>query len=147
MGKGLLADDTGGWTVFLVDDDPDDLFMAERAFKDSPYVDNVVCVDGGADFLDQILNHDFFSETVVGMHKYLIVLDIHMPGLDGVELLTSLKDCYYIKNIPVFMLTSDVRTELIAKTYDMNADGYLLKPLNENGLSHIHKVLEKRCAS
>ncbi len=64
-----------------------------------------------------------------------------MLGLDGVELLASLKNCHYIKNIPVFMFTSDVRTELIAKAYDMNADGYLLKSLNQNGFSHIHKVL------
>lgn len=144
--------DTGnrtGWTVFLVDDDPDDLYLGKLALKQSSYVEKIICVRGGSDFFYELMNQGFFSDVFSSANNCFIVLDIHMPDLDGVELLKSLKDSPSIldRNIPVFMSTGEMRTDFIAKTFDLHADGYLLKPLGANSLNQIHRVLDKRRAN
>lgn len=127
------------WTVFLVDDDPDDLALGERVLKESPHIGEIVCVSDSEDLFRQLHERQFSDQP----SNNLIILDIHMPGLNGIELLAQLRSSPYTVKVPVMILTGDSRTDNIEKTYGMDANGFITKPLSSGHLSHIHGVLQR----
>ena len=75
--------------------------------------------------------------TVVGAHRddiALITLDWHMPGMNGYQFLTIVKDREALKHIPVLMLTSESTKDNIVKAVKAGADNYLLKPFTQEDL-------------
>lgn len=131
------------WTVFLVDDNNDDLYLGERVLRHSPFIQDVVCVQGPEQLVYELRSRHFFYDDPGNPPNSLIILDIHMPEKDGIEVLNDLRSNPYTENIPIVMLTGDVQTENIEKTYKMAANGYIQKPLNDNHLAHIHRILKK----
>lgn len=131
------------WTVFLVDDDPGDLYLTERVVKNSPYVGTTVCVPSGKALFSELRARHFFYDQVGNPPCCLILLDIHMPDEDGISLLNQLKNNPYTENIPIVMLTGDCHTNNIERTYYLHADSYLLKPMNDDHLGHINSILKR----
>ncbi len=127
------------FTVFLVDDDPDDLTLAKRILKSSDHIENVVCLTRPRDLFRELEMRSVLN-PLSGLRS-LILLDIHMPELGGIELLDQLKSSPYTENIPVVMLTGDHHTDNIEKTYRMNADAFIVKPLNANHVDHFQAIL------
>lgn len=70
-------------------------------------------------------------ETIDKSHPDLILLDWHMPEMNGLELLQELKNSDKTKQIPVIMLTTESATENVAKAIENGAEGYVLKPINK----------------
>ncbi len=131
------------WTVFLVDDDCDDLKLAERVLKGSPYVHDVRCISNSGDLFRELYLWHTMGSSAEKQPKSLIILDIHMPGVDGISLLTQLRSNPHTEKIPVMILTGDGGSDKVERTFYMQANGFIVKPLGEDHLSHIHRVLEK----
>lgn len=131
------------WTVFLVDDDMDDQLLAERVLGKSPMIKDVVSVSSSEALFKELRSRHFFYDMPGDPPNSLIMLDIHMPGVDGIALLNQLRTSPYTEGIPVIMLTGDSRTSNIEKTYYMEANGYITKPLSGDHLDHIHAVLAR----
>lgn len=131
------------WTVFLVDDDFDDQILSKKILDISPDINDVACINSGEELFRKLGGYNFFKGFPDKDPNILIILDIHMPGENGVEILQHLKDNPYTANIPVLMLTEDIKTDLIEETYTMKANGYLCKPLRKDHLNIISKILRK----
>jgi CheY-like chemotaxis protein len=129
------------WTVFLVEDDLDDQRLAMRILNQSPYVGRVICISDSARLFDSLAKHQYLAENN-NQQKVLILLDLHMPGINGFTLLEQLKSNPYTCNFPIIMLTGDMKPKQIYESYVREANSFLHKPMTRKHLSDIHAVLE-----
>lgn len=133
------------WTIFLVDDDLDDLILAKRVLEGFIDINKIVSLKSGEELLEELKKRNFYEEFASGNtpENCLIILDMHMPKHDGISILQELKDNPYTNHIPVLMLTQDADTGHIETTYHMQANGYLTKPLTDNHIGIIRNVFTK----
>ncbi|CAN5145048.1 response regulator [soil metagenome] len=106
--------------ICLVDDDPDHVILIRRAIRELGAGTEVHAVYDGNDALEWLRS----SETAPD----LVLLDINMAGLNGFDVLQSLKADPKLKMVPVVMLTSSELTADIARAYELGASGYINKP-------------------
>ncbi len=109
-------------TIMVVDDDPDLVTFVRVTLEDNGY--NVMCAYNGKQFFD----------VLEKQKPDLIILDIMMPQMDGLEVLARLKSAPETSFIPVVLLTAMVRYENIIRGYRMEADYYITKPFTETQL-------------
>ena len=106
--------------VYLVEDDPDHVMIISRAIKEADQQAEVHAVDDGEAALAVLRTTEAPPD--------LILLDINMPGLSGLEVLAQLKGDARLKQIPVVMLTSSELPADVARAYELGASGYISKP-------------------
>jgi two-component system response regulator len=107
--------------VLLVEDNPDDAELAIRHLKKHHLANNVVLLKDGEEALDYL-----FSEAP---QPSLILLDIQMPKVNGIEVLQKIKSDPRTKVIPVVILTSSNQHPDIHRCYHLGANSYIVKPL------------------
>jgi two-component system alkaline phosphatase synthesis response regulator PhoP len=118
--KAVAAPDSGSQgTVLLVDDDPGALLFARRVLEKSGYP--VIDASNGREALDRL-----GADTTVA----LVVADLNMPELDGLELIWEMRDVERWSHIPVIVLTGETDELLEAKLIEEGADDYLSKPFD-----------------
>ncbi|MBL4805051.1 MAG: response regulator [Alphaproteobacteria bacterium] len=132
-----------GWTVFVVDDDFDDQILNKRILEKSPYIKDVICLGSAWELFSELQARHFFYDAPNNPPNSMIMLDIHMPGTDGISLLEQLKSSPYTENIPVMIVSGDGRTKNVQDVHGLNACGFLTKPLYMENLNNIHAVIEK----
>lgn len=130
------------WTIFLVDDDYDDVQLALRILKQSPRVQKIVCVRDGISLFSELETNQFYADDGI-KRRGMIMLDIHMPGLDGLSLLEQLRSNPFTQSIPVVMITGDSEQRKLHKSYMLNANAYISKPFGEEHLDNIHAVFDR----
>ncbi len=116
--------------VLLVEDNPDDEALALRAFRKNGITDEVVVVRDGAEALDYI----FATGQHVGRpcHKMpeLILLDLNLPKMDGLGVLSRLRADDRTRHLPVVVLSSSDEEHDIMESYQRGANSYIRKPVN-----------------
>lgn len=109
-------------TIMVVDDNPDIITIVRTILEGRGF--NVLSASSGAECL----------EAVKSQKPDLIVLDIMMPEMDGLEVLTRLKSTSEFNNIPVVLLTAKVQYEDVLGGYKLGADYYITKPFTSTQL-------------
>lgn len=109
--------------ILLVEDNPDDANLAIRALKKNNLANHLLHLEDGQQVLDYIFNDD-------NAMPRLILLDLKMPKVDGIEVLKRLKADDKKKLIPVVMLTSSKEESDIVKTYQLGVNAYIVKPVD-----------------
>lgn len=109
--------------ILLVEDNPNDAELAIRALKKNNLANNLVHLEDGQEALDYLYNAD--NE----MPK-LILMDVKMPRVDGIEVLRKLKSDEKRKVIPVVMLTSSKEDKDIIEAYNLGVNAYIVKPVD-----------------
>lgn len=128
--------------VFVVDDDRDDRFMAYSALKNSDRVAEV-CPVPSADHLFKCFEAlGFYDDSFPHDYPALILLDIHMPDMDGIKALDYIRDHPITAHIPVILLTGDVSGDKVYDAYQREVNGYLHKPLM---LDQFHEEIDSGC--
>ena len=112
----------GSKTIFLVDDDEDDRMLMRQALIKTISPINVVDVVCGED-LSTALDHASDGPK-------LILMDMNMPRINGLEMLASLKSDTRYKHIPVVMISTTTNQELISRAYDQGANAFIVKPIS-----------------
>ncbi len=112
--------------IYLVDDDPDHVLMISRAISKTGQQTEVHTVDNGETALALLRTLEVTPD--------LILLDINMPGLSGLEVLAQIKADARLKRIPVVMLTSSELSTDVARAYELGASGYITKPSHPHDL-------------
>ncbi|TAL28023.1 MAG: PAS domain S-box protein [Alphaproteobacteria bacterium] len=133
-----MARKIGQYTVFLVDDSPDDRSLAVETLKRSPYIYNIHCFNSSEELAIHCSSGGGYSGNRVHFLPTIILLDIHMPKVSGMDLLLDLKKNPLTKDIPVVMLTNDASPETAEAAHRLGASACVLKPVR---LDRIHEVI------
>lgn len=116
-------------SILLVEDEKAHAELTKRAIRKAGNVNRIIVVDDGEQALDYLFNRGKYSDKVRHPTVGLVLLDIKLPGIDGIEVLKQIKEDPKLKKIPVIMLTTSDREEDIASSYGHYANSYLTKPV------------------
>jgi DNA-binding response OmpR family regulator len=109
-------------TILVAEDDADDRFLIETAFKEKGYTDKLDFVENGIELMSYL--DDSKSDSM----PRIILLDLNMPKKDGREVLYELKHHHLFKRIPIVVFTTTKNEKEIARCYDLGANTYIVKP-------------------
>jgi two-component system response regulator len=115
--------------IILVEDNPDDAALTLRAFKHSKIANSLTHLKDGQEALDYIFDGKEFNGRKFGDHAKIILLDLKMPRINGMEVLEKVKGDPKTKNIPVVILTSSAEDPDIKRCYELGANSYIVKPV------------------
>jgi len=115
--------------ILLVEDEPAHAELTKRAIRKAGNANRIDIVSNGEEALDYLFNHKNFADKDKYPLPGLILLDIKLPGIDGIEVLKRIKKDPALKRIPVIMLTTSEQEVDIARAYDYYANSYLTKPV------------------
>jgi CheY-like chemotaxis protein len=115
--------------ILLVEDEPAHAELTRRAIRKAGNANRVFTVSDGEEALDYLYHSGKYEDNVKYPLPGLILLDIKLPGIDGIEILKTIKEDALLKRIPVIMLTTSEREEDIARSYNHYANSYLTKPV------------------
>jgi two-component system response regulator len=116
------------WTILYAEDDPDDRLLAEMAHRDSGVVNPLVFVRDGEEALEYLRCTGRHADRAGGPQPGIVLLDLNMPGMDGLEILRTMKTDALLRRIPVLILTTSASAKDIAACYDAGANSYTIKP-------------------
>lgn len=126
---GLTKSSAQGPAILLVEDNPDDVELTLRAFEKNEFPHGVVVTRDGAEAIDYLFATGAYSERQREDLPSLILLDLKLPKLSGLEVLRKIRDDEMTKRIPVVILTtSDDDTDVI-NGYDLGVNSYIRKPV------------------
>ena len=111
--------------VMFVEDNPDDVEIARRAFKQADLVSDVMLARDGQDVIDRLLPE---GVQEAGSRPDLILLDLNLPRLNGFEVLERLRASETYRTVPVIVLSASARQEDVLRSYQLGANSYLQKP-------------------
>lgn len=121
--------------ILLVEDNPDDAELAIRALKKQNLANNLIHLIDGAEALDFLFGKGKFAERNIDNIPKVILLDLKMPKVNGLEVLQKIKTDQHTKRIPVVVLTSSAEDPDIKKSYDLGANSYIVKPVEFNNFA------------
>ena len=132
-----------GWKILLVEDSFDDAAQAQHILEKSERIGEVIpCYDAASLF--HALEKNKLNRGVENNDpRSLILLDIHLPGIDGMVLLEQLKTSPLTDNIPIIILTGDTNLDMIYKSYKHHANAFISKPLTAADLHDIYTVFDE----
>jgi CheY-like chemotaxis protein len=116
--------------ILLVEDNPNDIEMALRAFKKNKLVNRVYVVRDGEEALDYIFCKGSYSQRNFNNSPVLILLDLKLPKINGIEVLKQVKADPRTSNIPVVVLTTSREECDVLETYRLGVNSYILKPVD-----------------
>ena len=116
-------------SILLVEDNSSDIELTRRAFIRARILNELVVAEDGQAALDYLLG-DSGGEGVLPPLPALVLLDLKLPKVDGLEVLRRLKNDPKTKTIPVVVLTSSAAEQDIVKSYQLGVNGYVTKPID-----------------
>jgi CheY-like chemotaxis protein len=126
----------------LVEDDIDHAELIIRTTEEHPIPNEVRHFIDGQPALDYLFCCNSFSDPISSPRPHVILLDVHLPGIDGIELLRTIKASDELKMIPVIMLTTSAAESDIARAYHNHANSYLVKPV---GCEEFKELMDNLC--
>ena len=119
-------------TILLVEDNPDDVELTIRAFRKNKIANNMVVVRDGAEALDYLFGQGEYADHNPEDTPRIILLDLKLPKIDGLQVLERLRDSEYTKFVPVIILTSSKEEQDLISGYESGANSYVRKPVDFN---------------
>jgi DNA-binding response OmpR family regulator len=126
--------------VLLVEDNPRDAEMALRALKKRNLANNVVHVKDGQAALDFLFCEGPFANRRNGMPR-VVLLDLKLPKVDGIEVLRRIRADAHINKLPVVVLTSSREESDVVTTYNLGVNSYIVKPVEFENFSEAVSIL------
>jgi two-component system response regulator len=117
-------------TILLVEDNPDDVKLTLRAFKRNNMLNPIVVARDGVEALDFLFARDAYAERAGKPPPTLVILDLKLPKLDGLEVLRAIRGDDRTKFIPVVILTSSKEQQDLMQGYALGANSYVRKPVD-----------------
>ena len=113
--------------IMLIEDDIDHAELIIRTTKEHPIPNHVRHFPDGQSALAYLFRRDNFGDPASSPRPRVILLDMHLPGRDGIDILRAIKESDELKMIPVIMLTTSATERDIARAYHAHANSYLVK--------------------
>lgn len=121
-----------GKIILLVEDNQDDEELALLAFKKGQVANEVVVARDGVEALDYLFGTGAHADRDRGILPQLMLLDLKLPKLDGLEVLRRVRADPRTRRLPVVILTSSREEEDLIRSYDVGANSYVRKPVDFN---------------
>lgn len=121
--------------ILLIEDNPNDAELALRALKKRNLANKLVWLKDGAEALEFIFETDPRGDRQVRHCPKVILLDLKMPRVDGLEVLRQLKSDERTRMIPVVVLTSSREEQDVVRSYELGVNSYIVKPVNFDNFS------------
>ncbi len=115
--------------ILYAEDNPADAELTLRTLKAKHIANNIVWVKDGAEALDFLHCREAYAGRTNGMPK-LILLDLKMPRMDGIDVLKALKSDERMKTIPVVIMTSSHEENDLVRSYQLGVNSYVVKPMD-----------------
>ena len=115
--------------ILIVEDDPNDLELTLTALADYNLANEVVVARDGQQALDYLYCRAEFSERPPG-NPAVMLLDLKLPKVDGLEILQQIRLDEHLKMIPVVMLTSSHEEKDVVRSYSLGVNAYVVKPVD-----------------
>lgn len=116
--------------ILLVEDSPDDVDLTLRALKKSNVLNEVVVVRDGAEALDYLFATGTYSGRDSTVMPEVVLLDLKLPKVDGLEVLRQIRADERTKLLPVVILTSSNEQRDVVESYKLGANSYIRKPVD-----------------
>jgi len=116
--------------ILLVEDNPHDAEMTIRSLKKVNLANSLIHLKDGAEAIDFIFAKGMFAGRQIENKPKVILLDIKMPKVDGIEVLRQIKSVDATKTIPVVIMTSSKEEQDIITSYDLGVNSYVVKPVD-----------------
>jgi len=116
--------------ILLVEDNPQDLHLALRALAKAHLTNHIEVVRDGAEALEFMFSEGAYAGRKPANLPKVILLDLKLPKVDGLEVLKRLKADERTKGIPVVMLTSSSEQSDLVNSYQLGVNSYIVKPVN-----------------
>ena len=127
--------------ILLVEDNPDDVELTMRAFRKNNIANDVVVTRDGAEALDYLFGNGAFAGRDTSETPRIILLDLKMPKLDGLQVLERLRADERTKLTPVVILTSSKEEQDLVSGYELGANSYVRKPVDFNKFAEaVHQI-------
>ena len=120
--------------ILLVEDNPDDELLTLRTLKNANVSNNIVVVHDGAEALDYLFGKGVYKGRGVAQPA-VILLDIKLPKVDGLEVLQRIRSGDRTRLLPVVMLTSSDEQSDLVRSYELGVNSYVRKPVGFEELS------------
>jgi CheY-like chemotaxis protein len=117
-------------TILLVEDNPDDQALTKRALKKNNILNDVVVAQDGVEALDYLFGTGAHAGRDVNVLPAVVLLDLKLPKVDGLEVLRRIRDDHRTKLLPVVVLTSSKEEQDLAQSYSIGANSYIRKPVD-----------------
>ena len=116
--------------ILLVEDNPDHTELVIRSFEDHRVANKIFHVADGEKALDYLFRRGEFEDSKKSPSPDIILLDLRLPKIDGLEVLKEIKSNAALRRIPVVILTTSEAEKDLAAAYDYHANSYLVKPVD-----------------
>lgn len=127
-------------TILLAEDSPADAEMAIDALREAHLLNPIVHVEDGVEALDWLLRRGAYADRPEGLPAVLL-LDIKMPRMDGLEVLQAIRSDASLRRLPVVILSSSREESDLARSWDLGVNAYVVKPVDVDQFFNAVKML------
>ncbi|MCC5665575.1 response regulator [Nostoc sp. CHAB 5784] len=127
--------------ILLVEDNPDDEALTLRALKKNNIMNEVIVARDGVEALDYLFGKGVYADRDMSVMPNLILLDLKLPKMDGLEVLRHLRTDDRTKILPVVILTSSKEEQDLINGYSLGANSYVRKPVDFSQFSEAVRQL------
>ncbi len=117
-------------TILLVEDNPDHAELTMKTLTREKLLNQVQWVKDGAEAIDYLWHRSGYADPEKSPRPGLILLDIKLPKVDGIEVLRQIKSDETLRRIPTVMLTTSERDEEMVRSYGLGANSFVTKPVS-----------------
>jgi len=118
--------------ILLVEDNPSDVKLTRRALEQNQIVNKVIVAEDGREALDYLSGAGQYASRDVRDFPAVVLLDLKLPKIDGLEVLKEIRSNELTRLIPVVILTSSDQEEDLIASYKLGANSYIRKPVDFN---------------
>ncbi len=116
--------------ILLVEDNPSDIGLTQRALAKSHIANQMIVAEDGQEALDYLFGTGEYADRDVSELPALILLDLKLPRVDGLEVLRQIRANKHTSRLAVVVLTTSKEEQDVAQSYDLGANSYIRKPVD-----------------